>query len=157
MKNRQLAPKKSTSEAQSSSFPLFYNAMNRWFDDFLFSREFPLMPEMKADWVPKLDIKETEKEIAVSASVPGVDKKDIKVELKENLLTIEGERKTRSEEKTKNYIRREQSYGSFYRSIRLPDNIKGEAIKAVYKDGVLDINIPKNKESHIQSKKITVL
>ncbi len=157
MKNKSLAVKKQPQATPSSRFPLVYDMMNRWFDDFLTSREMPLLPEIKSDWIPKVDVKETNREIEVSASLPGVDKKNIKVELKENHLSIQGDRKSESEQKSKGYIRREQSYGSFFRSFRLPDNIKSDGIKASYKDGILDIKIPKDKTSHIQSRKVTVL
>lgn len=92
---------------------------------------------------PTLNVEETEKEYTLKADVPGMDKKDISVEIKNGVLTISGERKDEKEEKGKNILRREQSYGFFMRSLNLPEDIKASDIKASYKDGVLVMNIPR--------------
>jgi len=89
---------------------------------------------------------ETAKEIIVNAEIPGVEAKEIDVNLKGNVLTIKGERKREHEEKEENFHRIERSCGSFYRSLRLPSEVDGEKIKATYKEGVLRITMPKTKK-----------
>jgi len=105
-----------------------------------------------AKWTPAVDIKETEKEILVSASVPGVDKKDIHVDLENDILTIRGERRLDKEYEDKEGVKRiEQSYGSFTRSFSLPAPVDGEAVSAEVKDGVLRVRLPKTEKSRGQS------
>lgn len=95
---------------------------------------------------------ETEKEITVSAAMPGVDKKDIKVDVTDDTVTISSERREEKEEKEKGgYKLREQSYGMFYRSFTLPSSVKSAEAKAAYKDGILKITLTKQKESRINT------
>jgi len=89
---------------------------------------------------------ETAKEIIVNAEIPGVETKEIDVNLKGNVLTIKGERQREHEEKDENFHRIERSYGSFYRFLRLPSEVDAEKIKATYEKGVLRIVIPKAKK-----------
>lgn len=96
-------------------------------------------------WNPRIDAKETDNELIISASLPGVDKKDIKVDITDNRITISGERKEENEQKSKTQYIREQRYGSFYRSFTLPVEVKSENAKASYKDGILKIVLPKQK------------
>jgi len=94
-------------------------------------------------WSPDVDIKETETEIIVKADLPGMKKEDIEVSLDNDLLVIKGERKFEKEEKEKDFVRVERSYGSFYRSFTVGVPVKEEEIKASYKEGVLEVSIPK--------------
>jgi HSP20 family protein len=96
-----------------------------------------------AAWAPNIDIKETDKEIIVKADLPGMDIKDIDVSVDQDSLVIKGERKFEKEEKEKDYVRVERSYGSFYRSFSLGVPVKEDEIKASYQNGVLDVKIPK--------------
>jgi HSP20 family protein len=129
---------------------------DRWFND-VFSGSFaPLSPTTRLDWQPRVDINENDKEIMISASVPGVDKNDIAIEVTDHTLTIEGERKEMSEQKESGYVRREQVYGRFARSFQLPENVNTEGIKANNKNGVLQIHLPKTAESKPKGKKISV-
>jgi HSP20 family protein len=95
------------------------------------------------EWAPSADISETDKEYVIRTSLPGVKKQDIKVNMREGLITIEGERKQEKEEKTEKFHRVESFYGSFSRSFGLPDNIRVDAVRSEYKDGVLAVHIPK--------------
>lgn len=106
------------------------------------------------DWTPKMDIDETEKDVVVSVSIPGMDKKNIKIDISDNVLTVSGERKDEEEKKGKNRYIKEQFYGSFKRSVRLPFELKSDGAKANYKDGILKITIPKSREN--KTKSITV-
>lgn len=98
--------------------------------------------------LPAVNIKDTPEHFVVEVAVPGMDKKDFKINLKDNVLTISSERK-REEEKTEgNYTRREYSYQSFCRSFTLPDNIvDSDKISAKYENGELMITIPKREEA----------
>jgi HSP20 family protein len=102
---------------------------------------------------PPVDVYETESEVVVKAELPGVKKEDIEVTIKENAVHIKAERKEEREEKTENVHRVERFYGRIERIIPLPVEVKTEEAKAEYKDGVLEIRIPKvkvTKEAKIQ-------
>jgi len=105
-------------------------------------------------WEPAVDILDDKDKIVIKAELPGVDKKDIKVDLKDHVLTLSGERSYENEVKEDNYYHRERSFGKFQRSFRLPVNLDPDKIKADYKDGVLKIDIPKPEEE--KPKQITV-
>jgi len=105
-------------------------------------------------WMPAVDISENEKEFLVKAELPGLEQKDIEVSLEENRLTIKGEKKFEQEEKGENYLRREMTYGSFYRAFNITAPIKEDGIKANYKSGILEITLP--KEEKAQPKKIEI-
>jgi HSP20 family protein len=122
------------------------------FED-IFEPDFGLFNKM--DKYPKIDLKETDKEIIINAEIPGVDKKDIKVDASENLLTISFEKKQEKDEKGKNgWHITERRYGSFSRTITLPQTVKSDGAKASYKDGVLKIILPKQKETRKNEIKI---
>jgi len=114
--------------------------IGRWFGGA--EREGKLEKKSSA-WSPDVDIKETETEITVKADLPGMKKEDIEVSLDNDLLVIKGERKFEKEEKEKDFVRVERSYGSFYRSFTVGVPVKEDEIKASYKEGVLEVVIPK--------------
>src|SRR3990172_9191469 len=98
-------------------------------------------------WHPRLDLSESENEYKVLADLPGLSKEEIKISLRENVLTISGERKYEKKEDSKDYASTERAYGKFERSVSLPDKIKESDIKANYKNGVLTISLPKSEEA----------
>ena len=100
-----------------------------------------------ADWTPSVDISETEGEYQIKAEIPDVKKEDVKVTVEDGVLTIQGERKYEKEEKGKKYHRIERSYGSFVRTFSLPDVIEEEKVKAEFKDGVLNLHLPKSEKA----------
>ena len=100
-----------------------------------------------ADWTPSVDISETEGEYQIKAEIPDVKKEDVKVTLEDGVLTIQGERKQEKEEKGKKYHRIERSYGSFVRTFSLPDVIDAEKVKAEFKEGVLNLHLPKSEKA----------
>jgi HSP20 family protein len=118
------------------------NEMERLYDRIFDLRPFRRFTE-EGEWIPTVDVSETEKEIIVSAEIPGVEAKNIDVNIDGNVLTIKGERKREREEKEESFHRIERSYGSFYRALQLPSEVDGERIKATYKKGVLRITMPK--------------
>jgi len=123
-----------------------------------FNQLFPKGSEMETglvDFSPSVNTREGDYAYHVEVDLPGVKKKDINVEVKDNRLIISGERKSKKEEKKDNYHRVESSYGKFERSFTLPDNVDAENVDANSKDGVLEVVIPK-KERSKKSKKVAV-
>lgn len=112
------------------------------------------LPSIPAAWMPRADIQETDKEYVIGLNLPGIRKEDVKVEVKDDILTVSGERKTDKEEKGKNWLRRESSYGSFLRSFTLPEGLHSEDIKANYKDGVLTLSM--RKPPQVKSRGINI-
>jgi HSP20 family protein len=105
-------------------------------------------------WRPAIDIYEAENEIVLKAELPGISKEDISVEVKDNALTLRGERFPESEVNEDKYYRREICFGTFERSFTLQDRIQPEQIKASFKDGILTIKIPRTQTE--KPKQITV-
>jgi HSP20 family protein len=99
-----------------------------------------------ADWMPTVDISETDAEYLIKAELPEVKKEDVKVTVEDGVLTLQGERRQEKEEKGKKYHRVERSYGSFIRSFTLPESVDEGAVKAEYKDGVLNLYLPKTEK-----------
>jgi HSP20 family protein len=95
------------------------------------------------NWVPAVDIQETEKEYLIKADLPEMKKEDVKVELREGVLTIEGERRLEKEEKDKKFHKIEREYGKFIRRFALPTEIDAAKVQAEFKDGVLNVHLPK--------------
>ena len=108
------------------------------------------------DWAPRVDIAETDKEFTIKAEIPDVKKEDVKVAVDNGVLTIRGERKQEKEEKDKKFHRVERFYGSFTRSFTLPDNVDESKIEAVFKDGMLNLQIPKTKEGRPKALEVKV-
>jgi len=120
--------------------------MNRLFDEFF--RRSEIGPESaSAEWKPLADVYEDGNEIVLSIEIPGVNKDNIKVTVENNILTVSGERKQEREEKKENYHRIERAYGSFSRSFSLPNTVDSNNIKASYKNGVLELVLPKKEEA----------
>ena len=109
-----------------------------------------------ADWAPSVDVSETEGEYQIKAEIPDVKKEDEKVTLEDGVLTIQGERKQEKEVKGKRYHRVERSYGRFARSFTLPDVIDEEKVKAEFKDGILNLALPKSEKAKPKAIEVTV-
>ena len=103
--------------------------------------------ETQAAWCPRTDVSETDKEIQLELEIPGIDKKDIKVEVKDNTLTISGERTEAKDEEGTDYSRRERRYGKFERSFGLPDTVESDKVSAKYKNGILTLTLQKSKKA----------
>jgi HSP20 family protein len=135
------------------------NEMNRLFDQF-FSDTFPfpaqLVARQSADFLPRLDISETETEFKVSAELPGMDEKDIQIRLEKDVLMLSGEKKSEVEEKEKTYHRVERSYGAFERVIPFNTQLDEEKVSASFKNGVLTVTLPKAKEAIRTSRNIEI-
>ena len=109
-----------------------------------------------ADWVPSVDVSETDGDYQIQAEIPDVKREDVKVTLEDGVLTIQGERKQEKEEKGKKYHRIERSYGRFVRSFTLPDLVDEEKVKAEFKDGVLNLQLPKSEKAKPKAIEVTV-
>ena len=105
-------------------------------------------------WIPVVDIYEDDQEFVVKAELPGLESKDVDVQIQENVLTLKGERRLEREIDKERYHRLERSYGTFQRSFTLPNIVEEEKVKAKFKDGVLEIRIP--KEERVKPKQIKV-
>lgn len=120
--------------------------INRLFDNF-FRGGMQSDEPMSAFWTPAVDIAEQENEYIVTMDLPGVAKEDVTISLESNILTIRGERKQEKEVKNKSLHRVERTYGSFQRSFTLPTTVKSDKIDALFKDGVLQVTLPKSEEA----------
>jgi HSP20 family protein len=109
-------------------------------DDF-----FPVLSNRTSS-MPAVNIREDDKNYVLDLAVPGIDKKDLKIDINEDVLTISSETKTESEESKDGYKRKEFSYSEFCRSFYIPENVNREKIEANYKDGVLSVSLPKQEE-----------
>jgi len=129
------------------------NRINRLFDDpFLrISRE---DGDSMGMWNPSVDLYEMDDNFVIKAELPGVEKDNIAIDVKDRVLTLSGERSHDNEVKEENYYRRERSYGKFQRAFTLPADVESDKIKAEYKDGVLKIEVPKPEE--VKPKQITI-
>ena len=116
----------------------FSDIMDEFFNDAVNTR--------RDNFVPGIDIAETENQFEISAELPGMKKEDINISLDNSRLTISGERSLKEEEEGKTFHRVETSYGSFNRSFQLPDNVDEESIRASYEDGLLNITIAKRED-----------
>lgn len=96
-----------------------------------------------ADWAPAVDIQETEHEYLIKAELPEMKKEDVKVDVLDGVLTIEGERTQEKEEKGKKFHKTERAYGKFVRQFALPTEVDATKVEAAYKDGVLSVHLPK--------------
>ena len=113
------------------------------------------MPEME-EISPRVDIFEEGDNFVVKAEIPGMKKEDIEVNLTDDMVTISGEKKQEEKVEKKDYYRLERSYGSFTRSFRLPKEVRTDKAKATFKDGVLEVKVPKTEEAKKKEKKIPV-
>ena len=118
--------------------------MERLFDTF-----YGRYPRERAEinWAPPLDIEETENGIIIRAEIPGMKKEDIKISLTGDTLCISGERRHEAEQKDRTFHRVERAYGRFMRSLVLPTDVDGSKVKAAYKDGILELSLPKSEKA----------
>jgi len=141
------------------SFYSLQREMNSLFDNFF--RGFDLAPRGFAAggvgmFTPSIDVKENEKEFIIKAELPGVEEKDIDVTVTNDSVTIKGEKKEEKEDKDKNYYYMERSYGSFSRVIPLKAEIESNKADARFKNGILDIKIPKNQSAKAKGTKVSI-
>lgn len=127
-------------------------------DDFgrLFSPTLRASTDGGKQLVPSLEIHEDENQFTLSIDVPGMDRKNLDISVTGNTLTVKGERSEEIKKKEKGYFYSERSYGSFQRSVQLPAEVESEKIAANYKDGVLDVVIPKSEKAKPKQVRVEV-
>jgi len=125
---------------ETNPFSFLQQEIDRLFDGF--GRNFPAFPTIGTT-LPSMDVSETDKSIEIVAELPGLEKKDVQLNLTDNLLTIRGEKKNEREEKNKDYHLVERSFGSFARTVELPQGVKAEDISAEIANGVLKVTVKK--------------
>ena len=129
----------------SPTFSGLRREIDRLFDDMV--RTGDDEAARSALWAPRTDISETEDRYVLRMDMPGLSRKDLNIELKDDTLTVSGERKTEHEENEESFHRVERSYGRFFRSFTLPQASDTEKVKARMKEGVLTVEVPKREES----------
>jgi HSP20 family protein len=131
--------------------------MNRLFDQALSRTRMDDEEGLTASmWSPAVDIFETHDSIVMKAELPGVSRENIDIHVEDNTLTLKGERRFEREVKEENYLRIERSYGAFQRAFNLPTGVQQDKIRAVFKDGVLEVTMPKAEETKPKQVKIDV-
>ena len=136
-------------------FRPFYGNAHRFFNDF----DWGLQPAEGLDdstWTPKVDIYETESSYVLNAELPGLSKEEINIDVNDNTLTLKGEKKFEEKVEKDNYVRVERSYGNFARSFTLSDDVAPEGIAANYKEGVLEVTLPKKEEAKPKEIKVEI-
>jgi HSP20 family protein len=128
-------------------------SMDRLFEDYFTRRPRNAGPLV---WQPAVEIFETENDITVKAELPGIDPKQVEVNVTEEGLTIKGEAKVEHEERKRNYYRRELRYGSFQRTVVLPTEVKGDEAKATFRHGILEVKVPKAERVKPKTVKVEV-
>ena len=135
--------------------------MDRMMDDFFGRRMRPWWPERwpRGDsdiTTPAVDVYEEKDEIVVKAELPGMDKNDIEVNISDSELTLKGQKKKEEKIEEENYYRCERSYGAFLRSVELPKDVQADKIKASFKNGILEVRLPKTEEAKTREIKVKV-
>jgi HSP20 family protein len=112
---------------------------------------------MESDWFkPTLDVAADDQAYTITVELPGVDKKDVRVEVSGDALVIRGDKKREHEEKGKDYHRVERSYGTFQRTLALPDDADPDGIEAAFKDGLMTVTVPRRAAAETSTKQIEV-
>ncbi len=148
-----------TKDTSPRSFPLW--DVDSWFNELLLRPFSPigfprLRPLAAEEIMPSVDIFEEGGDLVIKAELPGIKKDDIDIRLMDKMITISGEKNKEAEVKRKDYYKWERSYGSFCRSFDLPVEVQKEKVKSTFKDGVLEIRMPKSAEAIRKEVKIKV-
>ncbi len=130
----------------------FQKEMNRLFE----RTQWPVKAANGGIWAPAVDIIDEKDQVRIKADLPGLKKEDIEVSADNGVLTIKGEKKEEKEIKEKDYVRSERYYGSFHRSFSLPAGVDAQKVNAVYKDGVLEVTLPKREDAKPKQIKVEV-
>lgn len=160
-----------TRQQEEYGWPSLHREMSEWMRqwdrlfDGLFDRAYGLTPSrgmvsgVERGWggfMPAVNVTETNNGVQVTAELPGVDEKNVEVSINRGLLTIKGEKKQESEEKKEGFYRMERSYGTFHRSIPLPQEVDTDQATATFKNGVLTVALPRLPELQSGAKKIAI-
>jgi HSP20 family protein len=161
MKIKNLLPEVVRNAGTESDHPFYslQRGMNSLFDNFF--RGFDVAPRGFTardigTFTPSIDVKENDKEFIIKAELPGVEEKDVEVTVTNDSVAIKGEKKEEREDKDKNYYYMERSYGSFSRVIPLDAEIESAKAEASFKNGILDIKIPKNQKAKVKGTRVAI-
>jgi HSP20 family protein len=134
--------------------------MDRMMEDCFGRRMRPWWPWPRGESMeiatPAVDLYEEKDDIVVKAELPGIEKDNVEVNLSNHHLTIKGEKKKEEEVKEENYYRSERTYGAFFRTVELPADVQGEKVKASFKNGILEVRLPKTEEAKTREIKVKV-
>lgn len=135
--------------------------MDRMMEDFFGRTMRPWFPTrwLRGDGeiaAPVVDVYEEKDEVVVKAELPGLEKSDIEVNISDSELTLKGEKKQEQEIKEENFHRRERSYGAFLRTVELPSDVQADKVKASFKNGVLEVRVPKTEEAKTKTIKVPI-
>ena len=159
------------SRSEAERFPLagpgslmgLHRDMDRWFDEAFKSFGMPSLEsrglsaaQLSNFYRPQIDVSGDDNCYQISLDVPGLTEDDITLELKDDVLTIKGQKEARSEDKDKHYYRVERSYGSFQRTLALPDDANADEVKANLEKGVLRLEIPRRETTNQEVKRISI-
>ena len=135
-----------------------HREIDRVFDDVARGDHWPfrVLAGTNGKMMPRMDVSETEKEIEITADLPGVDESDVEIKLSNDMLTIKGEKKSEVEKSEKDFHLVERSYGLFERTTRLPCEVEADKVRAVFKQGVLKITLPKSHSAKANERKIEI-
>jgi HSP20 family protein len=140
-----------------SPFLSLHREMNRLFDDFFrdFDMRLPMMGGggLNGSW-PHLDLSETDKEVTITADLPGMEEKDVELLLEDGMLTLKGEKRSETEDKDRQFS--ERYYGRFERHIPLGADVQADKAMARFKNGVLTVTLPKNPDAQPKAKRIEI-
>ena len=153
-----LIPKMWGEDKGGDVFSNLHRQIDRVFDDFTQGDRwpFPALSAGNGKLTPRVNVSETDKEIEITAELPGVEENQIDVNLVGDMLTIKAEKQTEEEKTEKDYHLVERSHGKFERTMRLPCEVEAKKVKATFKNGVLTVKLPKSAEIKSKTQKITV-
>ena len=134
--------------------PNIFNDVNDWFNQI--TNNIPVRTYDYSIFHPDFEIQESEKEFLIRAELPGMDKKDVNINIENDVLTISGKRRESKKDENKTYLISEITYGSFSRSFTLPDDVLKEKIKAKMNNGVLELTVPRTEPVKPESKRIEI-
>ena len=148
-------PKRKNDGSETGTALTLRDEVNKLFDEFFGGGMWPAAP-WPGEWVPALDVSETDKEILVKAEVPGMEPKDIDISLVGDRLSVKGEKKEEKKEQGEDFYRMERRYGAFHRVVTLPATVDPSKVNASYKNGVLTIKLEKKEVAKPKSIEIKV-
>jgi HSP20 family protein len=151
------SPKKAGNEETSLGPLRLIDDWEGFFQDFWSPfRRFPLATLESPGWVPAVDLEETDGAYHLKAEMPGMKKEDVRISIVDNILTVSGEKKSETRTDKKKVHRLERNYGAFQRSFSLPARIQADRVEASFKEGVLEITVPKSEEAKPKEVEIKV-
>ena len=157
-RDQQISRRQASSTSPFWMLDRFADEIDRMFDQFGFGRVSNRRGASSdfLTWTPRVDVSQRNKELVIRADLPGLSKDDVKVDITDDVVTIQGERRREHEEDQGGIYRSERSYGSFYRSVALPEGAIADQAKASFKNGVLEITMPAPPEQVSRGRRLEI-